>query len=208
MPVRYDIAAQAPQVQGGGFDPMNMLAQYQQLGLRQQQNALAQLQMQKLQEELQQQNALRSSLSNLDITSPAAIDVLSRGGNLSEALQVQQAQRQSAALRAQEAAHQATATYHTGVLNIQQQKLPIELETLQQQRTKEERLAKSAELTGTKTSLENDAATLQKLENLAAKVYNTGGKGYEALRQEALKHHDVFGQMLPEAYDQIGRAHV
>lgn len=38
MPVRYDIAAQVPQAQGGGFDPINMMAQ-----MRQQEYQQAQL---------------------------------------------------------------------------------------------------------------------------------------------------------------------
>ena len=48
MPVRYDIAAQIPQYGGGGYDPVNMMAQLQSMDYRQQQNALAQMEMQKM----------------------------------------------------------------------------------------------------------------------------------------------------------------
>lgn len=73
MPVRYDIASQVPQL-GGGQDPMNMLAQYQMLGYRQQQNALAQMQMQKLQQELQAQQAIRGMASGINMSDPRVVN--------------------------------------------------------------------------------------------------------------------------------------
>jgi hypothetical protein len=57
MPVRYDIAAGVPQVQGGGFDPMNAFATMQAMSYRQQQNALAQMQLEQAQREAQQDAA-------------------------------------------------------------------------------------------------------------------------------------------------------
>jgi len=60
MPVRYDIAAQVPQVSGGGFDPLNAFAQMQAMDYRQQQNALAQMQMAQAQREAQQEQATAS----------------------------------------------------------------------------------------------------------------------------------------------------
>lgn len=74
MPVRYDIAAQVPQAQSGGFDPMNMMAQLQGMGYRQQQNALAQLQMQKLQQELQAQQAIRGMAGGLNMSDPNVVN--------------------------------------------------------------------------------------------------------------------------------------
>ena len=63
MPVRYDIAAQIPQYGGGGgYDPVNMMAQLQSMDYRQQQNALAQMQMQKMQHDLQVQSGLSGVL--------------------------------------------------------------------------------------------------------------------------------------------------
>lgn len=56
MPVRYDIAAQVPQVSAGP-DIMNMMAQYQAMGYRQQQNALAQMQMDEYQRKMQAEQA-------------------------------------------------------------------------------------------------------------------------------------------------------
>lgn len=58
MPVRYDIAAQVPQATAGGFDPLNAFATMQAMSYRQQQNALAQMQMEKAQRETQQEMAL------------------------------------------------------------------------------------------------------------------------------------------------------
>jgi hypothetical protein len=63
MPVRYDIAAQVPQMQGGGFDPMNAFAQMQGLSYRQQQNALAEMQLAQAQRETQREQALAGLFS-------------------------------------------------------------------------------------------------------------------------------------------------
>ena len=43
MPVDYTIASRVPQIASSGIDPLNMMAQYQAMGYRQQQNALAQM---------------------------------------------------------------------------------------------------------------------------------------------------------------------
>lgn len=137
MPVRYDIAAGVPQAQGGGFDPMNAFATMQAMSYRQQQNALAELQMQKMQQELQQQNALRGVLSNLDVTNPAAVSALSRSGNLPEALSVMSAQRSGAA-------QSALAGHYKAQEDIARAKLPLEERQLTQQINKEERLAREA----------------------------------------------------------------
>jgi len=178
MPVDYTIAARGAQANAAP-DFANMLAQYQMMGARAQQNQLAQLQMQKLQQEQEQQNSFLNTLRNLDINSPDAINVLAQGGNLSEALQVQQAQRQNEALRAQTAAQRATAGYHTGMLGIAQSKLPFEERKLTQEALKEERLAGEAQSRAAKTQLEKDAEVFKSAENNAAKIVMAGGKGYE-----------------------------
>jgi len=72
MPVRYDIAAQIPQY--GGGDTMNMLAQMQSMGYRQQQNALAELQMRKLSQELQAQQAIRGMAGGLNMSDPNVVN--------------------------------------------------------------------------------------------------------------------------------------
>jgi len=179
MPVDYTIAARNA-LSNTAPDFANMLAQYQMMGARAQQQELAQLQMQKLQQEQMQQNSFLNTLRNLDISSPEAVNVLARGGNLSEALQVQQAQRQAAALQAQEAAQRATAGYHQGMLGIAQAKLPFEERKLTQEALKEERLAGEAETKAAKTQLEKDAELFKSAENTAAKIVMAGGKGYES----------------------------
>ena len=111
MPVRYDIAASIPQYGGGGgYDPVNMMAQLQSMDYRQQQNALAQMQMQKMQRELQMQNALSGVVGapGFDYRAPGAPNAVIRTGNISEGLALATAQRQVAALRAQEEAQRAT----------------------------------------------------------------------------------------------------
>ncbi len=202
MPVRYDIAAQIPQYGGGaGYDPVNMMAQLQSMDYRQQQNALAQLQMQKMQRELQVQNALTGVLGapGFNVQSPEAVGALARTGNLSEALAVLSAQRQAEALRAQEEAQRATAGYHTGMLGLAKAKLPFEERKLEQEAVKEERLAKSAEITGEKTAIERDAEMLKDAENRAAKIVMAGGKGYDKFYSGL---HDNLKGILPPQYDE------
>lgn len=66
MPVRYDIAAQIPQISGGGMDPINALAQLQAMDYRRQQNMLAQMQMAEYQRRLQAEQALRGMTPNFE----------------------------------------------------------------------------------------------------------------------------------------------
>lgn len=199
MPVRYDIAAQVPQAQGGGFDPMNAFATMQAMSYRQQQNALADLQMQKMQHDLQVQNALGGVLSNINVNDPNAINALARSGNLSEAISVMGAQRSAAALRAQEEAQRRTGLYQTGMLDIAKAKLPYEERKLRQEAEKETRLAESAKLTGEKTALERDAEMLKNAENQAAKIVMGNGKGYDKFYAGL---HDNLKAILPPEYDE------
>jgi|688.fasta_scaffold46110_3 hypothetical protein len=148
MPVRYDIAAQIPQYGGGGgYDPVNMMAQLQSMDYRQQQNALAQLQMQKLQRELQMQGALSGVLTNpnFNVQSPEAVGALVHSGNLSEGLSVLGAQR-SAAAQAALASHYGTQE-NLARRKYEEIELPeagIRREYLDFQKTKEGRLATEA----------------------------------------------------------------
>lgn len=146
MPVRYDIAAGVPQAQGGGFDPMNAFATMQAMSYRQQQNALAEMQMQKMLREAQVQNALSGVLTNpnFNVQSPDAVAALVHSGNLPEGLSVLGAQRQAAALQGQEAAHQSTAAYQTGMLDIARAKLPLEVEKLESEAKTQKRLMAKA----------------------------------------------------------------
>jgi hypothetical protein len=97
MPVDYTIAARNAQLNNTPTDFTNMLAQYQMMGSRAQQNELAQLQMQKLQQEQERQNALSGVLSapNFNLMSPQAVNQVGRynpelGIQLSQALRSQQ----------------------------------------------------------------------------------------------------------------------
>lgn len=67
MPVRYDIAAQVPQAQGGGFDPLNAFATMQAMSYRQQQNMLAQAQLEEYQRQRQEEEGLRNYMAQQGI---------------------------------------------------------------------------------------------------------------------------------------------
>ena len=97
MPVDYTIAARNAQLNNTPTDFTNMLAQYQMMGARAQQNELAQLQMQKLQQEQERQNALSGVLGgqNFNLMSPQAIRQVGQydpelGIKISQALRSQQ----------------------------------------------------------------------------------------------------------------------
>lgn len=129
MPVDYTIAARNAQANTAP-DFTNMLAQYQMMGARAQQQQLQQ-------RELDRQNQLIGLLGGTDIRSPAAYNTLSRAGYLPEALSVMNAQEQNAM-------HAATAENQRGMLQLRQQMLPYEMAEKEAQGIKEQRLGKSA----------------------------------------------------------------
>ena len=169
--VDYTIAARGAQVNAAP-DFANMLAQYQMMGARAQQQQLQQ-------RELERQNQLISLLGGADINSPETINALARAGYLPESISVMGAQRQAEAQRAAAEAQRATALYHQGMLGIAQAKLPFEERKLTQEALKEERLAGEAETKAAKTQLERDAEMFKTAENTAAKIVMAGGKGYK-----------------------------
>jgi len=172
MPVDYTIASRNA-LANTPTDFTNMLAQYQMMGARAQQQELAQ-------RELDRQNQLISLLGGADINSPETINALARAGYLPESISVMGAQRQAEAQRAAAEAQRATAMYHQGMLGIAQAKLPFEERKLTQEALKEERLAGEAETKAAKTQLEKDAELFKSAENTAAKIVMAGGKGYES----------------------------
>ena len=179
MPVDYTIAARNAQLNNTPTDFTNMLAQYQMMGARAQQQQLQQLEYEKLQREQERQNQLLGLLGGADINSPATINALARAGYLPESLSDMGAQRQADAQRAAADAQRATAGYHQGMLGIAQAKLPFEERKLTQEALKEERLAGEAETKAAKTQLERDAEMFKTAENTAAKIVMAGGKGYK-----------------------------
>ena len=158
MPVDYTIAARGAQ---GNTAPdiANMLAQYQMMGARAQQEQLQQLQMQKLQQEQEQLNALRGVLGNknFNIMSPQAVNAIAPY-NPELAIQL------SNALRSQQ---------HYGALESQaQQELQAKLPVYGAQVQKE--IAQ-----GSKAALERDAELLRNHEVKGAKIVMADGKGYD-----------------------------
>ena len=128
MPVRYDIAAGVPQAQGGGFDPMNAFATMQAMSYRQQQNALAQMQMQEYARKLQAMERLRGLTPTFEDPRFAqqAFQIDPETG-----MQLQGVYRQSLAQKASEAAQRATAGYHTGMLTLAQEEQRLKTPKLQ-----------------------------------------------------------------------------
>lgn len=154
MPVRYDIASQIPQASAEP-DIMNMMAQYQAMGYRQQQNMLAQLQMQELRRKLGAEADLRGLAADggFDINDPSLIRrsfVLDPDTGFKMAA----AQRQLAAERAREAAMRAQEELSRGTLGLSQRRfteLEIpkgqrEVEKLRIETQKEQRMGQKAEL--------------------------------------------------------------
>ena len=159
MPVDYTIASRNA-LANTPTDFTNMLAQYQMMGSRAQQNELAQLQMQKLQQEQDQQNALRGVLSgqNFDLMSQQGVRDIARY-NPELAIQL------SNALRGQQ---------HYGALESQAaQELAMKRPVYSAQVEKE--LAQ-----GSKAALERDADLLRNQEVKGAKIVMADGKGYDA----------------------------
>lgn len=76
MPVRYDIASQIPQYGGGGYDPVNMMAQLQSMDYRQRQNALADAQLAEYNRKLQAEQAIRGMAGGLNISDPQIVNRL------------------------------------------------------------------------------------------------------------------------------------
>lgn len=205
MPVRYDIAAQVPQASAGP-DIMNMMAQYQAMGYRQQQNALAQMQMQEYQRKLQAEQALRGLTPNFD--DPRFVQQAyqydpdyarqayqAQLSGLRERRMAEQADAAARNLQAEQALRERRYT------DIELPKAGLEKEKLGLEKEEAGLRGKKLGLDINKEALDRDAKTLEKLENFGAKVFNTNGRGYDDFRQTAIKEHPEFEKLLPPTYD-------
>jgi len=186
MPVRYDIAAQVPQVSGGGFDPLNAFAQMQAMDYRQQQNALAQMQMQKMQSDLQQQSALRGIISRpgFNLNTPEATQALLGAGLFDEPLKLQAAQDTRALHQAAQRNYESEIKSRTGLTLAQIDKYGAETE-------KEAAMARKA-------SLEASAAQLARAQEGASLVLGQGGRGFDKWRNSLPEE---LQSVAPEVYD-------
>ena len=164
MPVRYDIAAQVPQVSGGGFDPLNAFAQMQAMDYRQQQNALAQMQMAEYQRKAQAQQALQNLLAQpgFDIAAPGAYQQIARAGDIDAARQLFET---GARVRMQQPYYSAMTQEHLAGAGKQRSEAK-------------------------KSSLEADSALLANVGELAARV-GPGGEGYNELQDFVLTHAEI-----------------
>ena len=182
MPVDYSIAARGVQANTAP-DFANMLAQYQMMGARAQQQELAQLQMQKLQQEQDRQNALAGVLGapNFNLMSPQAVNQVGRynpelGINISQALRSQQhyGTMEDIARRAEEA------------------KEPL-YEAQTAHALKEYDVAK----------IKEDHDYLESLDDRLIKAANSANpqKALDAIRAEAAKKHEDLLNFIPEKAD-------
>ena len=199
MPVRYDIAAQVPQVSGGGFDPLNAFAQMQAMDYRQRQNALAEMQMAEYQRKLQAEQALRGMTPNF--ADPRfAQQVFQYDPEFARQLYGSQL----AGAREQASTENVRAEQRLRERKYSEIDLPRASREQQKLALETEETALRGKKLGfeiNKDALDRDAKTLERMENVAAKVFNTNGRGYEDFRQMAVKEHPEFEKMLPAAYD-------
>lgn len=191
MPVDYTIAARG--VQGNTApDFTNMLAQYQMMGARAQQQQLQQ-------RELDRQNQLVNLLGGADINSPQTINMLLHAGYLPESISVMTAQRQAEAQRAAADAQRANAAYHMGMLGIQREKLPLEKEELRLKGEKEGRLNREALAKADSADLDVLTKRTGVAQDLLSRMDE---KNYPDVKSELHKYDPIIASHLPDEYDQ------
>lgn len=185
MPVDYTIAASRNALANTPTDFTNMLAQYQMMGSRAQQQQLQQ-------RELDRQNQLIGLLGGADINSPQTIDTLLRAGYLPESLSVLSAQEQAKM-------HRASAEYQRGMLAAKEKLLPYEIAEKQAQGVKEQRLGKKA-------LAEADAAGLDLIIKRTGAAQDIMSRmdadNYADLKEEVNKYDPTIGSHLGETYNQ------
>jgi len=188
MPVRYDIAAQVPQVSGGGFDPLNAFAQMQAMDYRQRQNALAELQMAEYQRKLQADMATRAlgGEAGFNIADPRLVGRAVQLGGLEEGVRVANYQRQMEALKAQEEAQRAAAANQASEANIRRERFEAEKPGL---------LAGASE-----AQIKKSIQQLTKFQTVAGNVLQRGGEGFDALKK--LGEGTEWENMIGNAYDE------
>ena len=191
MPVDYTIAARGAQ---GNTAPdfANMLAQYQMMGARAQQQQLQQ-------RELDRQNQLVNLLGGADINSPQTINMLLHAGYLPESISVMTAQRQAEAQRAAADAQRANAAYHMGMLGIQREKLPLEKEELRLKGEKEGRLSREALAKADSADLDVLTKRTGVAQDLLSRMDE---QNYPDVKSELHRYDPIIASHLPDEYDQ------
>jgi hypothetical protein len=191
MPVDYTIAARGAQANAAP-DFANMLAQYQMMGARAQQQ-------QAQQRELDRQNQLVSLLGGADINSPETINMLLHAGYLPESISVMTAQRQAEAQRASAEAQRANAAYHMGMLGIQREKLPLEKEKLRLEGETQGRLDREALAKADSADLDLLKKRTGVAQDLLSRMDETN---YPDLKNEVAKFDPTIASHLGETYNQ------
>jgi hypothetical protein len=163
MPVRYDIAAQVPQAQGGGFDPLNAFATMQAMSYRQQQNALAEAQLAEYQRQRQEEEGLRNYMAQRGVD-PMSEEFMRRVAGISPKYLPQLMSARATAQR------------------------DIRMGEEAQSRIKQAESRLQAEMPGllagaSQKQIEKSMAELSRLREVAGNVLQNDGKGFEDLRK-------------------------
>lgn len=171
MPVDYTIAARNAQANTAP-DFTNMLAQYQMMGSRAQQEQLQQLQMQKLQQEQEHQNALSALLGgqNFNLMAPQAVNAVA-AHDPALAIQLANAQR--------------SQQHYGAIEDIARQEFQAKLPGL---------LANT-----TKSQIETSNTQLTQLRDLAGTVLQNNGEGFDKLKE--LSEHTDWSKLIGDKYD-------
>lgn len=178
MPVDYTIAARNAQ-SNVAPDYANMLAQYQMMGARAQQNELARAQLSEYERAKQEEEAYRN------LATQQGFDPLSRQ-SLVQAYQISPTLGMKV-LSAQEQAkaHAAMAANQASDASIRQQRFQAELPGL---------------LAGaTKSQIESSNSALSRLRDVAGTVLQNNGEGFEELKK--LSEHTDWGKLIGDKYD-------
>jgi len=182
MPVDYTIASRNA-LANTAPDFTNMLAQYQMMGARAQQQELAQFQMQKLQQEQERQNALSGVLSapGFNLMSQQAVNQVGRynpelGINISQALRGQQ---------------------HYGTMEDIARRAEEAKEPLYEAQTAHALKQYDVE------KIKEDHDYLESLDDRLIKAANSANpqKALDAIREEAAKKHEELLNFIPEKAD-------
>jgi len=167
MPVRYDIAAQIPQYGGGGgYDPVNMMAQLQSMDYRQRQNALADAQLTEYQRQRQEEEGLRNYMAQ------KGVDPMS-----------EEFQRRVAAI---------SPKYLPGLMSARAGAIrDIRVGEEAQARIGQANRRLEAELPGLiagsdRVKLEKELQQLKKMQAIAGNVLQRGGEGFDSLKKLAV----------------------
>jgi len=162
MPVDYTIASRVAPA-GGGQDPLNAFAQMQAMGYRQQQNMLAQAQLEEYQRQRQEEEGLRNYMAQQGID-PMSEEFMRRVAGISPKYLPQLMSARAAAQRDIRMGEEAQSR-----IGQAERRLQAELPGL---------------IAGAdKAKIEKEFQQLKKIQSVAGNVMQRGGEGFDTLRK-------------------------